>query len=111
MVHRAVIERQVNVGVDSFGQPLLSDFQVNGTFPVLAVPKTITQVVDGDKLAVIPVLELLAAAADDVLESDRVQNITDRLGVEVFAGPFKILSVEQQRQGYKRIRARSVKAG
>ena len=110
MIHRMIVKRDVNEGAGSFGGSMKPSYQFNGTFAVLAVPKDIKQVVDGNKLVVIPVLMILVAASWDIRESDRIESITDRKGVEIFAGPMKILSVGQKRLGYNTITARSLKA-
>lgn len=110
MTARAVMQRASAIGNDNFGQPLSTTPQGIGSVPILAWEDTITRVVDGDKLVVIPVVRGVVRSSDSVLESDQISSITDARGNDIFPGTMTVTTVEPARNGLKRITARRAKA-
>jgi hypothetical protein len=110
MIHRAIIERAIDVGSDGFGNPLPPEYDIQGNYPILAWASTIKSVIDGDKLAVLPIVAIRAEKGADIIESDRIQSITGRTGLELFPGPLTILTAQPNSGGFLAIIAQEVKA-
>ena len=98
MIHRAIIERNAEAGTDPDGHPLPAIFVNHKTLACRAYTKARKEVIDGDKTAMIEDLKALFSLKDnaDLTEDDRITNITDRLGVVLFAGPLDILTVQRR---------------
>lgn len=93
---RAAIERDANAGMtDPGGQPVPPDFQPH----LSGLPcrtwfeqrEEITQ--DIRKNIVIEERRMVVPLATDIIEDDRVVQVTDRLGSEIFSGSARIESV------------------
>jgi hypothetical protein len=99
MRHRAVIERDMAVGEDDWGQSGTPDWRIHlHDLPCAAWFEAGREVIDGAKTAVIEDRKVIVPLDTDVTEKDRVARITDRRGKEtIFEGPARIESVGRRR--------------
>ena len=96
MTMRALVERDTATGVDDFGHPVKPAFTVHGTFPCWAWSRQRRDVIDGSKSALVEDFRMLIPITADVLPGDEISSITNRRGVELFAGRVKIETVQQK---------------
>lgn len=98
MTHRAVIERNTATDTDPDGHPVPPTWNVWLTKPCRAYTKMRKEVIDGDKTAMIEDLKALFSleAESDLSEDCRIENITDRRGTVLYAGPLDIIAVQRR---------------
>jgi hypothetical protein len=104
MRHRCTIQRNLSDGTESddWGQDALPDWATIATdVPCRAWYERVgTQTIqDGEKLAELTVRRLMLPYTTDLDEDDRIVNVTDRLGRELFDGPMRIDTLDR-REGH-----------
>lgn len=104
MIHRASIERDTQVGSDTWGNPDASTWTAHlSDVPCRVWYESEREVIGGtstgkgDKTAVIENRKMIVPLGTDVTESDRITAVDDRKGVELFNGPARIESVGRRR--------------
>lgn len=98
MTQRATVERQMQSGRDDFGGKGRPDWRAHLTdLPCCVWQTGGREVTDGDKVVTIDDRRMIVPLGTDVTTSDRIGGITDRLGVEIHAGPIRIESVARRR--------------
>ncbi|PYE86909.1 hypothetical protein [Phyllobacterium leguminum] len=90
LTHRALVERNVAVTDDPWGNPVPPDFQPLGTFKCFFWSKQSREAVDGDKTAMIEDLRALFALDADLREDDEISAITDARGNALVAGRVRV---------------------
>ncbi|MGH7892388.1 MAG: hypothetical protein ACREN0_08975 [Thermodesulfobacteriota bacterium] len=96
MSHRANIEQNTASTVDDYGNPVPPVWDTHSTMPCRAYTKVRKEDVDGDKTVLVEDLKALFSKASGISESYRIANITDRLGVVLFAGPLSIRTIQRR---------------
>lgn len=98
MKHRAVIERNTATDTDPDGQPVAPSWEPWLQLPCRAYTKMRKEVLDGDKTAMVEDLKALFSLESeaDLSEDCRIENILDRRGTVLFAGPIDILTIQRR---------------
>jgi len=96
---RAYVQRDSATGEDAIGGKPVASWGALKTVPCFAWIKTEREPSDGNKTAVISDFRAIMPKGTDVTEIDRLEKITDRLGVTLHAGPIVIESVEEVHVG------------
>ncbi len=110
MTMRADIQRNATATTDARGHPDAPDFQALATVACFAWTKRRQRVVDGNKIAYAEDFICAMALDTDITEADRVNQIADRRGAVLFAGPFKPLGTIQRRQQHLELRLQRVQS-
>lgn len=102
MRHRAVVLRDVNAGVDTFGHPLPPEWlQISDPVPCYAWSRSSREAVDDRRTAIVQDVRVMLPDSADVTASDRIENVTDRLGRVLHDGPFRIDAIERRAGQHK----------
>ncbi len=88
MTMRAMVERNT-AGDDEHGAPGV-EFTRVGEIDCRVFPKTIKDVTDGAKSALVRVPFAHVPVAADVVKGDQLVSVKDRLGFVQYAGPFSV---------------------
>ena len=100
MTMRAEILRNQTATEDTWGQPDAPSFSTHATDVACRVwTRTRQKIVDGAKIAHVEETRCSMVTDQDVLEADRLGDITDRLGVVLFGGQWEIRDF-QRRPGH-----------
>ena len=95
MTMRAVLQVDDNAGtVDELNQPVAPDWETDRNIPCYAWTQMKKQVIDGNKLAIVEDFRAMVPRGTAIADEDRLLNITDRQGVEIFAGPIRIEAMQ-----------------
>jgi hypothetical protein len=92
---RALVERNQATTKDAWGQPVAPDFQSTGDpLPCFVWSNNSSELVDGQKIAMLEELRAMFALGADVREDDEIASVTDRraprsspAGCRSWAGP------------------------
>lgn len=92
MTMRAQVQRNSTATVDVDGHPAVASWANLGSPIACRVWSRVRRYVDDNrKTALLEDLRLAVALDADVTALDRVSQVTDRLGVVLWAGPFRLL--------------------
>ncbi len=94
MTMRADVERDATATTDPYGHPDASSFAALATIPCRVWSERRREVNDDKKFALIEQLRCTMPLDTDVTEDDRIAQVTDRLGVVLFAGPLRIDTIQ-----------------
>lgn len=97
MTHRATVQRDTTLTAgrtDGWNQPAEPDWQPH----LLDCPCRVwftpgDEIMDGEKIANVDRLTAIFPTGTDIKPTDRLAEVSDRLGVELFPGPIRILTV------------------
>lgn len=95
MTHRAVVERNAATGTDAWGQPLAPAFAAHATLPCFAWSKSRRELVDGVKTAMVEEHRALFPLDADLVEADELASVTDRRGVQILSGRFRVDAIRR----------------
>lgn len=87
---RALVERNVATGTDTWGQPVAPDFQPYTELPCFAYTPTSRDIIDGDKVATSQDVRIMFAIGSDIEDSDEIAAITNKVGDVLFAGRYRV---------------------
>lgn len=87
---RAMVERNVATGVDSYGHPVAPVFQPHATVPCFAYTPSSNDVIDGDKVATVQDVRIMCAIGADIQDKDEIASITNTRGAVLFAGRYRV---------------------
>ncbi len=87
---RALLERNLASGTDSWGNPVAPDFQPLGILRCFVWSSSSRETVDGDKTAMIEDMRALFALGADIAEHDEIASITDAKGNTLIPGRLKV---------------------
>lgn len=94
MTHRTTILRDQQDDVTSWNQTDEPDWQSAAiNVPCRAFYQNGSETIDGTKTANVDQIGILFPSGTDVKPSDRIGDVTDRLGAVLFRGPHRIESV------------------
>lgn len=94
----AVLERNIAVATDSWGQPVAPDFQPAGNpLPCFVYSNSSRELIDGQKIAPIEDLRAMFALSADVRVDDEIASVTDRQGAEIIPGRLKVMGPVQRK--------------
>lgn len=96
MTMRAVIQRNTTATTDGYGHPEAPTWGAHGTFACRVWSKNRQEENDTKKTALVEDLRCSMPLDADVTEDDRIQNITDRQGVVLWAGPLRIDTIQNK---------------
>ena len=100
MTMRAEILRNQTASTDTWGQPDAPSFSTHATDVACRVwTRRRGKVVDGVKIAHVEEIRCSMVLDQDVLEADRLGDVTNRLGVVLFEGRWEIRDL-QRRPGH-----------
>lgn len=87
---RAMVERNVATGVDSYGHPVAPVFQAHATVPCFAYTPSANDIIDGDKVATVQDVRIMCAIGADIQDKDEIASITNTRGAVLFAGRYRV---------------------
>ena len=87
---RALVERNVASGKDNWGQPVAPVFEAHATVPCFAYTPASKDIVDGDKVATVQDVRIMCAIGTDIQDQDEIASITNKAGVVLFPGRYRI---------------------
>ncbi len=96
MIMRAEVERDSTGSTDPYGHPETANFETLATIPCRVYSKTRREINDDRKFVLIEEIRCMMPVGTDVTELDRINRVTDRLGVEIFAGPLRIDTIRRK---------------
>ena len=95
--HRAVVLRNVETGIDGFGQALPPIWlEIQDPVPCAVWSRSSREMVSGERTALIDDIRVALPLAADVEINDRIERVTDRRGVEQHPGPLRIDGIERK---------------
>lgn len=88
---RAAIERNTASTKDAWGQPVAPSFASTGpALPCFVWSQRSSEIVDGQKTAMIGDFRAMFALGADVREADEIASIADRRGTVIIPGRFRV---------------------
>lgn len=87
---RALVERNVAVGKDGWGQSTAPDFQPHGILACFVWSSASREIVDGDKTAMIEDMRGLFPRGADLAEDDEISAVTDARGAIIIPGRLRV---------------------
>lgn len=98
MAHRCVVERDMAVGQDDWGDAPEPDWQVHlDDQPCFVWYERGLEVHDGRKTASIDNCRAIVPIGTDLANEDRLVRVNDRRGREVVSGPLRVESIGRRR--------------
>ena len=93
MTMRAIVERNTASGTDAFNNPVAPVFEAVSSEPIpcrawIRARNTLT--LNTEQVVMVEERHAIVPLSADVEIGDRLQNITDRLGNELFPGPLLV---------------------
>lgn len=98
MTMRLDVEQNTAAGTDAFGHPVIPVWAAKATESGIVWTKARREILDGDKTALVEDIRALVPLGANVVETDRIANVKDRLGVVLFAGPLAIDTIQRRRE-------------
>lgn len=96
MTHRTTIERSAHDDTDRYAVPAFEEIDSGGEpvlYPCFLWTKSGREAVDPERTAVVESVRVLMPTGTDVKPTDRLGDITNRLGAVILAGVFDVESV------------------
>lgn len=87
---RAVVQRNTATGKDAWGQPVAATWETIGTLRCFVYSNQSSEIVDGDKTAMVEGLRIMVRLGADLNEDDELAAVTDRLGNTMVPGRLKV---------------------
>lgn len=98
MVHRALVERDMQEQTDAWNQTAAPDWRTHLHDLACRVwYDNGDEIQDGAKVAAVNRMRAIVPLGTDISVEDRIAAVTDRLGAELFAGPLRITAVARRR--------------
>jgi hypothetical protein len=106
---RALLERNVAVASDSWGQPVAADFQSTGDpLPCFVYSDSSSEIQDGEKIAMLEQLRAMFALGADIQADDEIASITDRQGDEIIPGRLQVIGPVQRKHTHLELGLRRI---
>lgn len=94
MTHRARLERDTAASTGAWGQPAAPDWNFREELPCYGWSRSRQVVADGEKVVTVQEMRAIFPTDADIVEGDRLQEITDRRGTVVFPGPLMVRTAQ-----------------
>ena len=95
MIMRAIRQVNATTSSDAYGQPATESWSTTGDpIPCAAWTTRKTFVQNGNEQVLVEMIDVMVPRGTVMADEDRILNITDRLGTEIFAGPLQIQTMQ-----------------